>query len=176
LKAVRDMSQGELAAYVDTRLKEKGVEVVLSGGASVAIYSNHMYVSKDIDFVDRYFMDHEAVREVMIELGFERVGKHYHHSDTDYYIDFVSGPPSIGREPISEIVELSLGTGTVRVITATDCVRDRLAAFFYFDDRQALEQAILVAQANEVDLEVIAKWAQDEAEVEKYEEFARRLR
>lgn len=45
----------------------------------------------------------------MEELGFEKVGKYYHHPDTDFYIDFVSGPPSVGREPIRKIVEIELG-------------------------------------------------------------------
>lgn len=176
MKPVSEMSQGELAAYVDTHLKKKGVAVVLSGGASVAIHSNHKYVSKDIDFVDRYSLDHKAVREVMEELGFEKVGKYYHHPDTDFYIDFVSGPPSVGREPIRKIVEIELGTGSVRTISPTDSVKDRLAAFFYFQDRQGLEQALLVAQSNDIELDVIEKWARDEGELEKYEEFAQRLR
>lgn len=176
MKAVCEMSQGELAAYVDTHLQEKDIAVVLSGGASVAIYSNHKYVSKDIDFVDRYFLDHKVVREVMEDLGFERVGKHYHHPDSEYYIDFVSGPPSVGKEPISEIIELTLGTGSVRIISPADCVKDRLAAYFYFNDRQGLEQALLVAGKNDIDLDAIKMWASDEGEIEKFKEFAQRLR
>jgi hypothetical protein len=45
------MNQGELAAFVDTHLRDKGIQVILSGGASAAIYSNYQYVSKDLDFI-----------------------------------------------------------------------------------------------------------------------------
>ena len=170
------MEQGELAAYVDTHLRKKGLEVVLSGGAAVAIYSNHKYVSKDIDFVNRFSLDHKTVREVMNELGFERVGKHFHHPDTEYYIDFVSGPPSVGRDPIREIFEMDFDTGSVRIISPTDCVKDRLATYFYFNDRQGLKQALLVAQAHDIDLAAVKTWARKEGELEKFKEFGGRLR
>lgn len=39
-----------------------------------------------------------------------------------------------------------------------------------------MEQALLVAQSNDIELDVIEKWARDEGELEKYEEFAQRLR
>jgi len=56
------MNLGELAAFIDTHLREKGINVVLSGGASVAIYSDHKYVSKDLDFIGRYSIDLEDLR------------------------------------------------------------------------------------------------------------------
>ena len=57
MKPINEMSQGELAAYVDTHLKKKGVAVILSGGATVAIYSDTKYVSKDLDFVAQFSLD-----------------------------------------------------------------------------------------------------------------------
>ena len=38
------MTQGELAAYIDSHLLEKGINVVLSGGACVAIYRDYKYM------------------------------------------------------------------------------------------------------------------------------------
>lgn len=48
------MTQGELAAFIDTHLRDKGMQFVLSGGACVAIYSNYEYVSKDLDFIAQF--------------------------------------------------------------------------------------------------------------------------
>jgi hypothetical protein len=45
VKPVKEMSVGELAAFISTHLKENGLEVVLSGGSCVAIYSHNQYVS-----------------------------------------------------------------------------------------------------------------------------------
>ena len=47
MKPIKEMSLGELAAFIDSNLRKKGIDVVLSGGACVAIYSDHRYVSKD---------------------------------------------------------------------------------------------------------------------------------
>jgi len=73
------MSLGELAAFIDTHLREKGINVVLSGGASVAIYSDHKYVSKDLDFIGRFSIDHKKVESAMLEIGFKKLGRYYHH-------------------------------------------------------------------------------------------------
>ena len=64
------MNLGELAAFIDTHLRDKGINVVLSGGASVSIYSDHKYVSKDLDFIGRYSIDHKKVESAMMEIGF----------------------------------------------------------------------------------------------------------
>jgi hypothetical protein len=74
------MSLGELAAYIDTHLRGKGIDVVLSSGACVSIYSDRKYVSKDLDFIGRYSIDHKKVERVMLEIGFERQGRYYHHN------------------------------------------------------------------------------------------------
>ena len=49
MNAVEQMTQAELAAFVQNHLESKGIQVVLSGGAAVAIYSRDKYVSQDID-------------------------------------------------------------------------------------------------------------------------------
>lgn len=113
MKPLREMSQGELAAFVDQHLQQRDIEVVLSGGAAVAIYSMNRYVSKDIDLVARDSLDHAAVQAAMEELGFERRGRYYHHKDSDFFVDFVSGSPSVGREPLRDIREVSFETGSV---------------------------------------------------------------
>jgi hypothetical protein len=64
------MTQGELAAYIDSNLRERGVNVVLSGGACVAIYSSHQYVSKDLDFIAQFSLDSKTIASVMKALGF----------------------------------------------------------------------------------------------------------
>jgi len=133
------MTLGELAAFIDTHLRGKGINVVLSGGASVAIYSDHKYVSKDLDFIGRYSIDHKKVESAMLEIGFERQGRYYHHPKTSYFAEFISGPPTVGQDPISEVREIEFGTGIVRIISPTDSVKDRLAAFYHWGDNQSLE-------------------------------------
>jgi hypothetical protein len=52
MKPVRHMGGGELAAFVCTHLRAGGIEVVLSGGGCVSIYSRNRYVSLDVDLVN----------------------------------------------------------------------------------------------------------------------------
>lgn len=171
LMRIAEMTQGELAAHIDDHLKERGIAVVLSGGAAVAIYSDHQYVSKDIDFVARFTLNHRAVRSAMQELGFEREGNYYFHPDTAYFVEFIYGPPSVGDEPIGEIRERRIGAGSVRIISPTDSVKDRLVAYFHWGDRQALEQALLVAKTNAIDLDEVKQWSIKEGSKKEFEEF-----
>jgi hypothetical protein len=176
MKVVADMTQGELAAYIDTHLRAEGIKVVLSGGACVAIYSNHKYVSKDLDFIGQYSLDRKLISVAMNELGFFEKGKYFSHPQTDFFVEFIAGPPSIGDEPVAEIREVQLATGIVRIISPTDCVKDRLAAYYHWNDRQALEQAVLVACETNVDQDQIKTWSIRENMSEKYKDFASRLK
>jgi hypothetical protein len=46
----------------------------------------------------------------------------------------------------------------VRIISPTDCVKDRLTWYYHSNDTQCLQQAILVANAHAVDLAEIERW------------------
>lgn len=169
------MSLGELAAFVQSQLREKGIDMILSGGASVAIYSNNRYVSNDLDFVDTYFTKGAVLRIAMEEIGFRQAGRHYTHPETDYFIDFPAGPLSVGSKPVSNIVELEYVTGVLKLISPTDCVKDRLSAFYHWGDRQGLAQAILVTQMKKVDIAEIKNWSQEEGKLEEFREFQKSM-
>ena len=52
-----------------------------------------------------------------------------------------------------------------------DCVKDRLASYYHFGDRQGLIQATMVAQHNPVDLKEIRRWSNGEGQLTKFEQF-----
>jgi hypothetical protein len=168
MKSVKEMTQGELAAFVQSHLREKGIDVVLSGGASVSIYSSNKYVSLDLDLVNAYFAKRRAIRETMQEIGFHEEGRHFTHPDTQFFVEFPPGPLAVGAEPVKEVSELKFSTGMLRIISPTDCVKDRLAGCYHWDDLQCLEQAVFVVQANSIDLEEIERWSEGEGKLEKF--------
>lgn len=176
MKAISQMSQAELAAYIDSHLNEHGIHVVLSGGASVAVYSEHKYVSKDLDFIAQFSINRKKLKTAMQELGFEEKGKYFHHPQTPFFVEFIAGPPAVGQDPIESFHEIHLETGKLRIISPTDSVKDRLAAFYHWKDQQALEQAVLVAQSTSVDLESVKAWSKREGKTTEFEEFNRRLK
>jgi hypothetical protein len=66
--------------------------------------------------------------------------------------------------------------GLLHVISRTDCVRDRLAAFYHWDDRSSLVTATAVAQSGSIDLDLIRQWSTREGEATKFGEFERQLK
>ena len=175
MKAVAEMTQEELAAFVQSHLREKAIHVVLTSGAVVALYSSGLYTSADIDLVDEGFASARKIKQAMSEIAFSKAGRLYGHPKTDYFIDFVAPPLSVGREPVKEIHELRLATGLLRLISPTDCVKDRLAAYYFFNDRQAIEQAVMVTQARSVDLAEVKRWSEAEGMGDKLDVFINEL-
>ncbi len=63
---------------------------------------------------------------------------------------------------MKQIDEIATATGIVRIISPTDCVKDRLTWYYHGNDTQCLQQAILVANAYAVDLSEIERWSKAE--------------
>ena len=171
MKKIGKMSHAELAALIQTKLREKSIDVVLSGGGAVTIYTTSKYVTHDLDLVIMGITKREEIRKVMEKLGFQYVGRHFEHPETKLLVEFPPGPLSIGGESVGKINEMNLATGILRVLSPTDSVKDRLSAYYHWNDRQSLEQAILIARDNEVDFEDIRKWSMREGNLAKFEKF-----
>ncbi len=169
------MSMEELAAYVCSELEKDGIETVLSGGSCVEIYSKGKYTSDDIDLIDRFNGGHTQIKNVMIKLGFKEHNRYFVHEDTPLFIEFPRGPLGVGDAPVNEISLKEEDTGILKLLTPTDCIKDRLAAYFHWDDLQSLEQAVWVAEQNEFDMESVRTWAMNEKEIGKFEVFKGRL-
>lgn len=155
-------------------MKERGTEATLVGGACVSIYSHNDYQSYDLDFVT--YEELKAVEKVLAKLGFKRKGRCFSHDNCPYLIDFVNPPISIGHQPIHHFDILNTSVGTVQLLSPTDCVKDRLASFFHWNDQQGLEQALLVAKNHAINLDDILRWARAEGFEKKLETFIDRLK
>jgi hypothetical protein len=99
----------------------------------------------------------------------------FKHPDTEYLVEFPPGPLGIGEEQVSKIVTVKTRMGAVRILSPTDCVKDRLAGYYHWGDRPCLEQAILVAHANAINLDELARWSKREGEAEEFEAIRKRL-
>ncbi len=164
-----------MAAFVSDHLRRLGIEVVLSGGACVSIYTRNKYLSYDLDFVPLSFVPRKALREAMAAVGFTEDGRHFRHPGTPYIVEFLSPPLSVGDEAVGEIALINRSGKVLRLLSPTDCVKDRLAAFFHWDDRQSLEQAVLVGRKNPIDLGEVRRWSAREGMEAKFDEFRRLL-
>ena len=115
------------------------------------------------------------IRASMIEMAFTEVGRYFKHPDTQFLIEFPPGPLSVGKEPVKQISKISFITGVLNVISPTDCVKDRLAAYFHWGDQQSLTQAILVCMDHIIDFEEIRRWSNVEGKLEEYENIRQKL-
>jgi len=177
MKSINDMSMEELGAYVCSALEDEGIDTVLSGGCCVEIYSHGRYTSDDIDLIDRFNGGHRKIKAVMKKLGFReyKMKRYFVHDETSLFIEFPKGPLGVGDAPIKEIASRKSETGVLKLLTPTDCIKDRLAGYYFWDDEQNLEQAIWVASENRVDMVAIEKWSKAEGEIEKFQLFKERV-
>ena len=164
----------ETAALVCKTLDDAGITATLVGGACVMIYSKGEYVSHDLDFVtDAALRD---IASALGTIGFERKGGRLFENDAcGFLLDFPAPPLAIGREPVKATSSLRTKAGMLRLLTATDCIKDRLAAWFHWNDHQCLEQAVNIARSHNPTMSEIARWAQVEGHSEKYRAFAKML-
>lgn len=153
----------EIAARVSQALADAGIDAVLSGGGAVTLYAENEYISADLDFIttERRI----RIAPVVERLGFTPRGKDYVHAHSKYFIEFPSGPLAFGDRYVdsSETTSIETPFGTIRIITPTQCVMDRLAWYVHGNDKQALEQAIIVARRQEIDWDQVLEWAASEA-------------
>lgn len=176
MKSPGEMTIGELAAYICSQLKTNGISTTLTGGGCVSIYTSGEYVSYDLDFVENISAGRRKLKRALKEIGFIEINRHFSHPETKFFLEFPSGPLAVGNEPPKAVVQLRFDTGILNILSATDCIKDRLAAYFHWDDQQCLKQAIQVARQNKIDLKEITRWATKEGYEEKVQTFKQRLK
>jgi hypothetical protein len=169
-------TEEELWKYVAGHLKSKNIDAVLVGGAVVSIYTDGLYESGDLDFILTDFFI-KNIPEVMKEIGFMKKGRHYVHPECHHlYIEFPKGPLEIGDDFNVIPDEITVEGKKIKILSPTDCVKDRLASYIYFRDRVGLDQALMVARKHPVNLQSIESWCSRENATPVFEEFMAALR
>ncbi|MEO6094658.1 MAG: hypothetical protein ABIW76_02915 [Fibrobacteria bacterium] len=173
------MGLQELAQYTYQGLKREGIEVTLSGGACVSIYTDNAFQSGDLDFIRQGTDSIERVSTAMTAMGFKNHGRHFTHPDSELFVEFPRPPLTVGEETPKSVLEYPitsrLGRIKVRMLSPTDCIKDRLCGFYYWNDLQSLDQAVMVAKHKRVDGKEIERWSKAERMSEKHAIFKEAL-
>jgi hypothetical protein len=164
-------SLGAVAAAASGALRRRGIPAVLTGGACAALYAAGAYHSKDLDFIVIGPSTRAEMDFAMASIGFRRRQDRYVHARARFYIEFPRGPLAIGGEYRIRPVVRSTLHGRIRMLSATDSCRDRLAAFYHWRDRQSLTVAAWIAARNRVNLGTLRRWSAAEGATEAFEEF-----
>lgn len=169
MKISKKLTLGELAALVASELKKSNIHCVLTGGAVVSIYTDNRYQSSDLDYISPN--DHKKIEEAIAKLGFVKNGRTFNHPDTEFYVEFPKGPLAIGRSLIKAEGEVIIGGKKLILLSPTQSVMDRLAAFYHWNDRQSLDQAVWISEKHPINLRKVKEWSKNEGALDKYEEF-----
>ncbi|RAP33659.1 hypothetical protein DID80_07920 [Candidatus Marinamargulisbacteria bacterium SCGC AAA071-K20] len=173
---MKNYSIKELATLIGTTFNENGLDAVLVGGACVSIYSSNKFMSFDLDLVSNAPI--KDIEIVLKKINFYKEGKYFRHSDSEFFIDIVSPPVAIGEELITTFNKVKTKLGEINLLTPLDCVKDRLAAFYHWDDNQSLIQAqsIFNKLLTKTDLKTIETWSKSENHLKKFEDFKKDLK
>ncbi len=86
----------------------------------------------------------------MRSLGFKNIGKDFYHDGTEFSVEFPDSQLVIGNSPMKPVGKIEANGFTLRLLSPTQCVMDRLAAFYHWRDQQSLNQALLVARGHPI--------------------------
>jgi len=167
------ISLRELAGFLSEELRKKGIDTVLVGGACVTIYSENRYQSFDLDFVT--YEDMKKIKKALHELGFTEKDRYFHREGCQWLVEFVSPPVAVGNESIQVFNTIATSLGTIKLLRPVDSVKDRLASFYHWNDKQGLEQAINICLEQDIDIGEVERWSIEESQEEKFSIFKKLL-
>lgn len=164
---VSSFTRIELAGLIGQTLNDHGIDAVLSGGSCVSIYSNERWVSQDLDLIDISYADKKKIIAALHTIGFTNRGaghKYFEKPNCQFTIEFPTAPLMIGDEHVVDegIAHMATDRGVFKLLSATNCVKDRLASYIHWNDLQCLEQARDVAHLQTVDMNNIQSWLSSE--------------
>jgi hypothetical protein len=164
-------SLADVAVAVGDALRRAGIRAVLTGGACANLYSGGAYQSLDADFVLSGPCTTEDLDGALKTLGFERERDRYVHRLVSFFVEFPRGPLGIGEDFRIRPVWWNRRAARTLALSATDACRDRLAAFYHWNDRQSLAAAVAITVRNRVALGKVRNWSRGEGHLEGYTKF-----
>ena len=95
----------------------------------------------------------------------------YEHPDILYTVDFLPGPVAIADETITTFHTARRNGEELRVLSATDVVRDRVLAYWAWNDFRALEVAKAIAHSRSANVQhaALEQWVRKLAESGVYD-------
>ena len=165
----------ELWEYVAWHLSLSGIDSVLVGGAVVAIYTEGLYQSSDLDIVPDEFERHR-IAGVLEGLGFTAKGRYFIHPACEHLcIEFPRGPVELGEECPVEPEKIIIDGQAIQILSPTSCVKDRLAGYIHWGTRDLFDQAVLVClrQMSRIHWPELEQWCAGENNPETFDELRR---
>ena len=115
----------KIGAIITSAFKEKGFDIILTGGTAVEYYTAGNYMTGDSDYHIRADADKE---KIMHELGF--IGENRNYRLDGQYIEFVS-TEYMGEK--DRVIKQKTKYGDINIIGLEDILIDRINGTKFFD-------------------------------------------
>lgn len=162
-------------AKIREHLENAGYDPVLTGKACAAVYIGARTKPHVLEFVIKEYNINE-LDDAMKKIGFKSTSMNtYESKRSPFDIIFLPPPLTVGDDVVDEVVTVRARPGKIKLLNATDCVRQRLATFYRWGDDEALAEAVLVARQNDIDMELVKRWSEWEWASDRYEVFIEKL-
>jgi hypothetical protein len=169
------LSRAELAAVIVECLSADGIEVVLVGGSCVCIYTNERFASLDLDFIDMTYARKSQIAKALATIGFQPEGssRYFEHPECQWTVEFPSAPLAVGDEILGsdKVAEWETDVGTVKLLSPTDCAKDRLLNAYLYKDEQCYAQAFDLACNHKIIWGDLKRWHAAEGYADEYATF-----
>jgi hypothetical protein len=167
----------EVAFVVCTELDRSGVTAVLTGGSAAAVYAPGVCQSPGLDFVAQALAAGARGAQALESLGYRFEKTTYRHPENPLTLNFPASQLAVGGNLVRTWATLHESSFLLHILSPTDCCRDRLTGFLFWQDRGSLIQAAAVAgaQHDRVDLESVRRWCAREGHADAFREFIRVL-
>ena len=83
-------------------------------------------------------------------------------------MEFPTAPLAVGDELISETTTVTGASGDIPTLRAVDMVKDRLAAYFHWQDQQSLVQALCIMLCHGIAPRAVKPFCKNEGMAEHY--------
>ena len=174
-KHLQRMERAELAALVVETLAGASIDVVLVGGSCVCVYTNERFGSLDLDFIDMSYARKKEVPAALVEIGFASHGasRYFEREGCQWSLEFPTAPLAVGHELITSdrVAEMETDAGTLRLLSPTDCVKDRLLWWYLEHDKQCWEQALDIARHQKILWDDLKRWREGEGYADQFDSF-----
>lgn len=171
VSSFRGMHIQQAAAILSAYLRELGYDPVLTGRGCAAIYSRGVIKTKSLDFVVREYAV-EEMEKAMAKIGFRAEGlRVFAGKSSPYDIVFAPPPLAVGDAVVGDVRIMKTARGPIKMLTPTDCVRQRLSVFYRWGDKDAFDDAVRVARRHKIDMNLVKRWSEWEWAGDRFEEF-----
>ena len=133
-----------IASVIAEALRFISRDPILVGGAAVEFYTLGQYTTADIDMVADGGKD---LVKMMVDLGFEKIGKDFVDRKRGIYIEFPGSHLGAGEK----VRQVDVGTRSLRVISIEDLIVDRLCAYKFWQSGIDGVNALLLLEQSEID-------------------------